>query len=271
MEPQTSSQRLSSVSTLWSVVLQANEGPAATIRAAQQKLLERYGGAIRRYLLGALRDEDAAEELFQEFALCLLQGKLGGVDPDRGRFRDFVKGVLCHLVTKYHKRRQRRPQPLGSHEPVVAGAAPTYSGLDDQFLASWRDDLLTRSWSALSQSENETGQPFYTVLRFRAEHPDLSSGQMAQQLSTDLGKPLTAPAVRQMLHRARARFAGLLLEEVTHSLDQPTDEQLEQELLELGLLEHCRPALVRARRPRPGPAAPTPKDETDHGPVDHGR
>jgi RNA polymerase sigma-70 factor (ECF subfamily) len=245
MEPETSSHRLSSVSTLWTVVLQANQGPAETAAAAQKQLLERYGGAVRRYLLGALRDEDAAEELFQEFALCLLQGKLGGVDPARGRFRDFVKGVLSHLVSKYHKRRDRGPRPLGSHQPEVVVDAPSHSDLDQQFLASWRDDLLARSWDGLSRIEQQTGQPFYTVLRFRAEHPELSSGQMAEQLTTPVGKPLTAPAVRQMLHRAREKFAALLLEEVVQTLDEPTEDQLEQELLELGLLEHCRSALRR--------------------------
>lgn len=245
MESNRSSHRLSSISTLWSLVRQANQRPAETTRAAQQQLLDCYGGAIRRYLLGALRDEDAAEELFQEFALCLLQGNLGGADPGRGRFRDFVKGVLGHLVAKYHKRGRRRPQPFGSHQPEPAVAAPTHSELDHSFLASWRDDLLARSWAELAQIENQTGQPFYTVLRFRAEHPDLPSGQMAEQLSIQMGKPLTAAGVRQTLHRAREKFANLLLDEVSQSLEQPTLDQIEQELLELGLLEHCRPALQR--------------------------
>jgi RNA polymerase sigma-70 factor (ECF subfamily) len=68
---------------------------------------------------------------------------------------------------------------------------------------------------------------------------------MAAQLSTELGKPLTAAGVRQLLHRARERFADLLLEEVAQSLAEPSPERLEQELLELGLLEYCRPALQR--------------------------
>ncbi len=245
MESAASSHRLSSISTLWSLVRQANQSPADATRAAQQQLLDRYGGAIRRYLLGAVRDEDAAEDLFQEFALCLLQGNLGGVDPGRGRFRDFVKGVLSHLVAKYHKRGRRRPQPLGSQQPEAVVEAPTHSELDHSFLTSWRDDLLAHSWADLARIEEQTGQPFYTVLRFRAEHPDLSSAAMAEQLSARMGKPLTAAGVRQTLHRAREKFASLLLDAVAQSLEQPTQDQLEQELLELQLLEHCRPALQR--------------------------
>jgi RNA polymerase sigma-70 factor (ECF subfamily) len=236
---------LSSISTLWSVVRLANQGPADDTRAAQQQLLERYGGAIRRYLLGAVHDQDAAEDLFQEFALCLLQGNLGGVDPGRGRFRDFVKGVLSHLVAKYHKHGRRRPQPFGSRQPEPVVEAPTHSELDHSFLTSWRDDLLARSWDGLARIEDQTGQPFYTILRFRAEHPVLSSAAMAEQLASQMGKPLTAAGVRQTLHRAREKFASLLLDEVAQSLEHPTTDQLEQELLELQLLEHCRPALQR--------------------------
>jgi RNA polymerase sigma-70 factor (ECF subfamily) len=54
-------------------------------------------------------------------------------------------------------------------------------------------------------------------------------------------------AVRQALHRARDRFADLLLEEIRHSLTEPTPDRLEEELLDLGLLDYCRPALDRLR------------------------
>ena len=71
---------------------------------------------------------------------------------------------------------------------------------------------------------------------------------MAEHLTAQLRKPLTAVGVRQVLHRAREKFADLLLDEVAHSLDSPTAEQLEQELVELGLLDYCRPALERRRK-----------------------
>jgi hypothetical protein len=36
-----------------------------------------------------------------------------------------------------------------------------------------------------------------------------------------------------------------LLDEVRHSLENPEADHLEEELIELGLLEYCRPALER--------------------------
>src|SRR6516162_6338888 len=105
MEPELN-QRLSGISTLWSVVCTAHQGPAEAAKPARQQLLERYGGAVRRYLRKLLRDPDAVDEVFQEFALQLVQGDLRGADPKRGRFRNFVKGTLFHLVANY-RRKQR--------------------------------------------------------------------------------------------------------------------------------------------------------------------
>lgn len=58
-------------------------------------------------------------------------------------------------------------------------------------------------------------------------------------------------ALRQALHRARDRYADLLLREVSGSLEEPTRERLEEELIELGWLSLCRTALERL-----GPAGP---------------
>jgi len=98
---------------------------------------------------------------------------------------------------------------------------------------------------ALQAHEKLAGQPFYTVLRFRADHPDLRSAEMAERLSAQTGKPFTAAGVRKTLERARDKFADMLLDEIAQALDAPTHERLEEELIELGLLEHCRPALER--------------------------
>jgi RNA polymerase sigma-70 factor (ECF subfamily) len=242
--------RLSRISTQWTLVCQAHQSPADAVRAAQRHLLEGYSGAVRRYLLGAVRDPDAADELFQEFAYNFLHGDLRGARRERGRFRDFVKGVLFHLVADFHKRGRRQLRQMPADCPEPAAAPPSLADSDREFLASWRDDLLARSWAGLEALQAQTGQPYHTVLRFRADHPDLPSPQLAERLGPQLGKPLTAAGVRQTLHRAREKFADLLLDAVAQSLERPTPEQMEQELIDLGLLEYCRPALERRGRKR---------------------
>jgi RNA polymerase sigma-70 factor (ECF subfamily) len=237
--------RLNEISTYWSMLQDANRLTIDVARQAQRRLLERYGGAVRRYLLGALRDPDAAEELFQEFALLLVHGDLRGADRQRGRFRDFVKGVLFHLIARHHRQRKRRPHSLPPDHPEPAVEPEELPDQEDAFRASWRAELLARSWAALEAQEKETGQPFYTVLRYRADNPAAPSAKMAEDLGARLGRPLTAAGVRKTLERARDRFAELLLDEIVHTLGAPTAEQLEEELIELNLLEHCRDALGR--------------------------
>jgi RNA polymerase sigma-70 factor (ECF subfamily) len=248
MDDNDVNQRLSRITTHWSMLLQAHQGQIEDVSAAQHLLLQRYGGAVYRYLLGMLRDPDAAEDLAQEFALRFLRGDFRRADPQRGRFRDFLKMALRHLVVDYHRRQQARPQPLPVTSLALANAAANEADFDRQFLVSWRKELLNHAWEALARIEQETGQPFHTVLRFRAEHPDLRSAQMAEQLAVQQGKAVTAEWVRKILERARGKFADCLLDDVAHSLDHPSTDQLEEELLDLGLLDYCRPALQRRRR-----------------------
>lgn len=241
-----SNERLNLISTTTTLVRAALHGQDGDLRQAQGQLLERYGGAVRRYLQASVRDPDAADELFQEFALRLCHGDLSGFDPERGRFRDYVKGVLLHLVLNYHGQRGRSPRPLASDHPGPACEPPSLLDAERVFLASWRDELLAKAWDLLAQSDHASGQSFYSVLRFRADHPDLASAQMATELGQQLGRPLTAAGVRQTLRRARDKFAQLLVTEVVHSLAAPTPEQIEQELSQLGLLEYCQSALQQA-------------------------
>jgi RNA polymerase sigma-70 factor (ECF subfamily) len=74
---------------------------------------------------------------------------------------------------------------------------------------------------------------------------------MAQGLSKALGKTMNAAAVRQSLHRARERFADLLLDQVLHSLQEPSMELLHQELIDLKLYQYCEPALARHQQENP--------------------
>jgi RNA polymerase sigma-70 factor (ECF subfamily) len=238
-------ERLSHISTLWNLVRQAHADSPEVFSSAREALMQRYGGAAHRYLLGALRDPEAADDLFQEFALRFVRGDFKNADPQRGRFRNFVKTALFHLVCDYHQRQKGRPLPL-SDDAALAPATTPGSDSEQEFVNSWRDELMEQTWLALAELEQTTGQPCYTVLRCRTDKPQLSSAELADHLGAQLGKTFTVDGVRQALHRARDKFADLLLAEVSKSLEEPTTQELEQELLDLGLFTYCRSALERA-------------------------
>jgi RNA polymerase sigma-70 factor (ECF subfamily) len=237
-------RRLSQIATSWTVLRAAHEGPEGEAAAARQLLLERYGPAARSYLRRALGDAHASDDLFQEFALALVRGAFRGADPRRRRFRHYLKTVLLNLVRRHHRRQKRRPQTRDPVGPELAGLAAAPADPKAEFDEDWRRQLLARAWDALAQSQ----PTFHAVLRFRADHPKMRSPEMAEELGRRLGKPLTPDGLRQTLHRARDRFADLLLDEIAHSLEAPTLEQVEEELAELNLLEYCRPALAQRRR-----------------------
>ena len=133
VDRQSLDAHLSRISTLWSTFFQAHKSGDAAV-AARQALLERYSGAVYRYLLGAVRDEDTAADLAQEFALRFLRGDFHRADPQRGRFRDYLKTSLIHLVNDHHRDRQQQPAPLASDSP-----APSEADSENDFLARWRD------------------------------------------------------------------------------------------------------------------------------------
>jgi hypothetical protein len=164
----------------------------------------------------------------------------------RGRFRDFVKTALYHLVLNYQQARRRpRPLPLkeGAAEPAVE--PPSLAESDAEFAARWREELLRRAWEALADFERSSGKPYHSVLRLQAEHSGQPSAELARQLAARLGRPCSADAFRQALHRARVRFAELLIAEVARSLQTDDDDQVEQELLDLGLFPYCRGVWAR--------------------------
>jgi RNA polymerase sigma-70 factor (ECF subfamily) len=239
-------RRLSDISTVWPVFRLAHSRQRGA-KPAQMRLWLRYSTAVHRYLLGALRDADAADELGQEFAFRFFRGDFQGADPERGRFRDYLKTVLSRMVAHYHKQRCARPRSLPAHltGPVVVTPAP--ADIHTQFLKIWRRMLLDRAWEALAKVQKENGQPLHAVLRMRVDHPDgeCSSAQMAERLAAQFRRKFTAAGVRKLLQRARQRFADFLLDEVEYSLEAPSPEQQEQELRDLGLLGYCRLALQR--------------------------
>jgi RNA polymerase sigma-70 factor (ECF subfamily) len=269
------SERLSRIKTRWTMVFQAHQGQGQGMTSAQHRLLLGYYGPVYRYLRAMVGDEDAAEELTQEFAVRFLRGDFKRADPARGRFRDLLKQALRHLAIDHWRRRQlekeKTPVPLAeerqgrtAHADWHSGpparvtvpardedAAVTESSLldleaqaDRTFLESWRGKLLNR---ALARFQTRAGRPYEAALRLRMQYPGASSTDLAGRLSTRLGKPVSETAYRQMLRRARATFADFLVAEVAATLPASDPDAIEAELIELNLLSHCRGTVARLR------------------------
>ena len=230
----TADDHLSGISTMWTLLKEAHGGIPAAAEAAKELLLARYGEAVRRYLLCLLRDPHAADDLTQEFAIRILSGSFHGADPAKGRFRNYVKTTLFHLVSTHLKK--QRAGPISNNELIQAEPEATLADSEKSFDTEWRSELLIRTWAALA----EANANYYMVLRARAAHPHIASDELAPALSTQLGKDLTAANLRQTLKRARQMFAELLQDEVARSIKQPTRNTIDRELADLNLLHYVR-------------------------------
>jgi RNA polymerase sigma-70 factor (ECF subfamily) len=229
------------IQTAWSKIL-GGRGAGDAARLARDELLVRYHEIVYQYFMVRMRDPHAAQELYSNFALRLLESDslIKRADPERGRFRHYLRRALHNMMVDYYRRQHagRKVQALMLDPEADDVAAP-----DDDFSGLWRQELLNQAWKALEEHDRTSGQHNYVVLRHQSDHPELKAPQIAEQVAEKLGKPITSEAVRQALHRARERFALLLLQEVERSLGDPTAEELERELIDLKLLPYCQKAL----------------------------
>lgn len=236
--------RLKQMSTQWTLVFRAHGVAADEAVAARAVLMDRNAGAVHRYLLGALHDEEAAGELVQEFALRFLHVDLHRADPSKGWFRDFVARALHNMVVDDHRRKRILPLAM---DAIGEAAEPAEgpSNFLHTFRDDWRRELLARSWRSLGECSRKRAQPLDSVLRCRVAYPDARPPVLAGLQSKELGRPVSAEWVRKNLQRARDLFSASLLDEVESSLDRPSRAELEGELNELGLREYCRLALAK--------------------------
>lgn len=212
-------------------------------KTAWEQVVVRHGPAVLRYLRDAVGNPSEAESLWREFSGTVLLGELSREPVPPGPFRDLLRTPSIRLV-EAHRRAGLRGADHRMIDDGPAGEDPEAARFD----AIWRQELLDRSWARLQALEDRTGQPYCTTLRCLVDTPGLSSTELAERIGQLLGRTVSAPNARQLLHRARAEFSKLLLDEVVATLPAGAPfARVERELIETGLLAFCREAVGRAR------------------------
>src|SRR5262249_17460234 len=148
-------------------------------------VIDQYYQPVRRYLLGVLHDEDAAEEVLQQFALKLLRGDFARVDRNRGRFRDYLKTSLGNLVKNYQKRESTKKQ---RENPCEAEELKKRESKQKKKLSLLTADketalkmiaLIKGAKERLRMLEEKSGAPLFTVLELHEK--EVPASKIAQQ------------------------------------------------------------------------------------------
>ncbi len=198
----------------------------------------RYAPAIRKYVAAIIKQKADADDVTQEFLVRVFEKGFCPTNITRGRFRDYLKAAVRYVSLSVLRQRRLVELDDAALESLVARADEQ---ADSQWDAQWRECLLDRVWQLLEQHEHETdGNLFYTALRLTVDFPNDDSEALAARVSDKLGKPYRADAFRQQLRRARKQFAKLIVEEIRRTLHAPSADEVENELLSLGLMPYVR-------------------------------
>jgi RNA polymerase sigma factor (sigma-70 family) len=236
MEESILSSRLEAIGTRWSLVQQAHTATGnREATAARQALVLRYAKAIRRYVGGIVRQSDDADELAQDVVMRLMKGDFAGADPTRGRFRDLLKTAVRNMVHNHWDKSNRRKTKDAELDTI--GKEEVDPAWDNE----WQMQVLELAWAGLKEFEKKNPtNPAHTLLKLRAANPEDTSEELAQRLSKATKTTIRADACRQMLRRARLRFAEILVTELGVGLADPSPARVAEELAALGLLEYVK-------------------------------
>lgn len=237
-------ERIEAIQTRWSLIRNAHlAGQPESASEARRLLVLRYAPAIRRYLGGIVRNDEDADELSQDVMLRLMRGDFAGADPTRGRFRDLLKTAIRNMVKSSWQKAGRR-KTVDAELDLIGNEED--AARDAEWTQQWRKAVLDHTWNRLLAEEGGKPGPAYHALKLKTEYPDASSEELAERMSKKTGTTVRADNCRQILKRARTRFAAHLLDEVRAGLDSESEERLQEELAALGLLELVRDYLPDA-------------------------
>jgi RNA polymerase sigma-70 factor (ECF subfamily) len=213
--------------TQWSVVLQAGKEDG---RAALARLCEAYWYPVYSFLRAKGASPDRASDLTQSFFTFLIEGEeIKRADPERGRFRSFLRTAAKHFYMNAidHERRQKRGGDLVRLSIDVPGAE---SRLSRELMHTLTPDrLFDRAWAkivterARREFREHCACPEDLALLERACAELSGEGHASEPERTSAsGKPRTvAERVRKHRHRERvlAAYRRCLRREILGTLE----------------------------------------------------
>ena len=237
-EPQTT-KGFYGVKTLWSTIIKIQEGDEATRRAALERLATRYRQPILLYIQAGLPEDrrQDAEDVTQDFIYKRLLADyfFQKVNPERGRFRTFVRECVANFLSEKHKewRAKKRgggqvPASLdetdGEGNRLVDPAGPTlppHAIVD----VEWAKKVLGNALEALEREcvDARRGELFHALKGHLGRVPEAST---AAEIGSRLG--MKEGAVHTAVSRLRKRLGVLISEEVQQTVG--TQEDWREEL-----------------------------------------
>ncbi len=227
---------ITDITTEWTIFSIAAKPDSVAARFAKQKLFERYANAVHRYACVVLGDQNLADDVLQDFALKVLRGDFSHASPSKGKFRHYLKTALRHMIQRHQTQRAGAPVMFPENYDGPAVDAPPMAEQEEEDRVFWRNEFINRAWERLVAEERHRNHdiPYDILLKYRYRHKP-SSAEAAAYFSRKLGRPISLGKIRGARHEARQFLKKALMEEVAHTLEVPSMENIREELMDLGL------------------------------------
>jgi RNA polymerase sigma-70 factor (ECF subfamily) len=223
--------------TCWSLVVQAGRVSSPDGREALEVLCGAYWFPIYAFIRRHGADAEAARDLTQAYFTRLLEKDLLlGADPQKGRFRSFLK-TDCTFFMADQRDRERALKRGGSrvmlriealdaedryHREMADELTP-----ERQFDRNWALTLLDRVLDLLAAEYAASGREVLFE-RLQVVLTRDSPASPYAVLATQLG--MTEGAVQVAVHRLRRRYRAILREQIAATLNDPIEVDIDDEV-----------------------------------------
>ena len=218
--------------TRWSLVARAAGASGPEREQAWRELLERYRDPVERALRRRLAGHPDIEDRVLEFFAHLYQYRvLERVDPERGRFRQYVQGVLRNYVHEVRRRDQagRREVPLPDSTLADAQAAGP-EDVEHEELHLWAAAVLHNALESLRRDRPETASLLVEAYGLEGTAP-VPREEQARQRGLEIGTLYVA------LNRARKELGRRILRELREQVSDAGELADEARLIQECLFE----------------------------------
>jgi RNA polymerase sigma-70 factor (ECF subfamily) len=222
--------------TRWSLLAAATLHGDPAGREALESLCRTYWPAVERFLLSRGWSPQDAEDLTQEFFAAILPSRVWQrADRTRGKFRNFLLGVLMRVLSRHQRRGQaaRRGAGITTLElDALAAAGIEFSAPDGEvqsaFDQAWAERILESAMESLSGAWPANHPDELLLLqRFLPGGDDPPAYEAA---ATALG--CTPSSFKSRLFRFRQRFRELIEQNVALTISAPHELNAEIAWLE---------------------------------------
>ena len=219
--------------TRWSVVLRASRPEDSGWREALSQLYVAYQYPLYAFARGRGLTAEDSQDAVQGFFVHLIAANLcAKADSDRGRFRTFLRVCFRNFLTNERRGTQTVvrggtyhfvPLSVEDAETHFTGEPANMDTPDVLYDRRWALQLLSRVLSRLRQEHaaKQKEELFEKLKDFISDKQAAPHGMIAAELGISVG------AVGVAIHRLRARYGQLLLEEVADTLGDAADVEEE--------------------------------------------